>query len=304
MTAAAESPSPGAGLVDSARTAVGSVLEEAGFLPRPEGDLFVVLHRPADRPPGGLLTVCGSLFAEQHKDYRREVRLARMLADAGLAVARFHYRGLGNSGQGAPSLSAFRRDAEDVALACRQAASVTRVAFLGAGIGSLVAARAAGAHAEAPLALWKPVVEGAQFLKDFFRARVIAAARAGEPRPEATAELLSRLAEQGHVDVMGFALPATLYDSLRSASLEDALAGDPRRVLLQPFQGPRATRLERVVPDLTARGCLVDVRPAKLAEDPWFVPDGADAAAAVRADEEQLMADTRDWLLHAWGDAE
>jgi hypothetical protein len=38
-------------LANSARTVVGTVLEETGFLVRPDGALFVVLHRSADRPP-------------------------------------------------------------------------------------------------------------------------------------------------------------------------------------------------------------------------------------------------------------
>ncbi len=90
----------GVGLTNWARAVVGNLIEDAGFLVRPEGSLFVVVHRSADRAPSGLLTVCGSLFAEQHTDYRREVRLARVLASQGIAVARFHYRSVGNSGAG------------------------------------------------------------------------------------------------------------------------------------------------------------------------------------------------------------
>jgi hypothetical protein len=46
----------------------GTVLEDVGFLVRPLGALFVVLHRPADRPSFGSFTVCSSLFAELHTD--------------------------------------------------------------------------------------------------------------------------------------------------------------------------------------------------------------------------------------------
>lgn len=290
-----------AGLANAARTVVGAVQEDAGFLARPDGALFVVLHRPADRPPRGLLTVCGSLFAEQHTDYRREVRLARMLASAGLAVARFHYGGLGNSAAAAPSLEAFGRDALDVTLAGRGSASVDRVAFLGVGAGSLVAARALGEYPEAPLLLWKPVVDGAQFFRDFFRARLIAAARVGGAQPPATHELLARLAGEGRVDVMGFTVAAGLYDTLSAASLAETVPRHPRPILVQPFRGGRAAALERPVAEWRTHGCLVDVRPVKLAEDPYFIPDGAAVAASVLDAEEQLMATARDWLLGSWG---
>ncbi len=287
-------------LANSARTVAGAVVEDAGFLERPDGALFVVLHRPADRPPPGLLTVCSSLFAEQHTDYRREVRLARTMASAGLAVARFHYRGLGNSAAAPASLDAFTLDVLDVTLAAQGLTSVSRTAFLGVGAGSLVASRALLAYPEAPLLLWKPVIDGAQFFRDFFRARLIAATRVGGPRPGTTDELQGRLASEGHVDVMGFTVAASLYDSLITSRLAEALPRHPRRILVQPFRGTRAAGVERLAADWTECGCLVDVQPVKLAEDPWFIPDGAAVAASIQATEEQLMTDARDWLLSTW----
>jgi len=269
---------------------------------RPDGALFVVLHRPVDRPPSGSLTVCSSLFAEQHNDYRREVRLARMLASAGLAVARFHYRGLGNSAPASASLDAFTQDALDVTLAARLT-SASPVAFLGEGVGSLVASRACRDHPDAPLLLWKPVIDGAQYFRDLFRARLIAATRARAPRPATTAELLATLVTEGHVDVMGFRVAASLHDSLVAARLTETVPRQPRRILLQPFRGARAAGVEQLAADWRARGCLVDVLPVKLVEDPWFIPDGAAVRAAVHDAEEQLMANARDWLLGSWANS-
>ncbi len=295
-------PSVDASLANSARTVIGTVQEEAGFLERADGALFVAVHRPADRPPSRSLTVCSSLWAEQHTDYRREVRLARMLASAGLAVARFHYRGLGNSAPAPASLDAFTQDALDVTTAARQLTSASHVAFAGVGVGSLVAVRACLAHPDAPLLLWKPVVDGAQYFRDLFRARLIAATRIRAPRPGTTDELLARLAGEGHADVMGFTVAASLYDSLVGSRLANALPRQPRRILVQPFRGPRAAGVEQLAAGWRARGCLVDVQPVRLAEDPWFIPDGAAVAASVHGTEEQLMANARDWLLSSWRD--
>lgn len=291
-------------LVNSARTVVGPVLEEAGFLVRPDGALFVVLHQPADRPPSGLLTVCSSLFAEQHTDYRREVCLARLLAPAGVAVARFHYRGLGNSTPASASLDAFTQDALDVTLAAQRLTAAGSVAFLGVGAGSLVASQAWLAHPDAPLVLWKPVIDGAQYFRDLFRARLIAATRTRGPRSGTTNELLATLASEGHADVMGFTVAASLYDSLVASRLTETLPGRSRRVLLQPFRGARAAGVERLAASWRDCGCMVDVQPVKLAEDPWYIPDGAAVAASVHDIEEQLMANARDWLLSSRGSGE
>ncbi len=292
-------PPAASSLTNSAQTTAGPVRESAGFLERPDGTLFMVLHEPAEQPPSGVLIVCSSLFAEQHTDYRREVRLARTIATAGLAVARFHYRGVGNSAAGPMSLDAFARDALDVTVAATRLTSAGRVAFLGAGAGALVAARALSAYRGAPLLLWKPVIDGGHFFRDFFRARLIAATRAGGARPATTEESLATLAREGQLDVMGFTVTTSLYDSLVTRRLADTLpqAGG---VLLQPFRGSRAAAADRLAADWTARGVLVDVQPVKLAEDPWFIPDGAAVAAAMQATEAQLMTGTRDWLLRTW----
>lgn len=287
-------------LTNSARTVVGRVLEDSGFLMRPEGALFVVVHRPADRSSVGSLTVCSSLFAELHTDYRREVRLARTLASAGIAVARFHYRGLGNSAPASGSLSAFTRDALDVARVVQEMTSASNTAFLGTGVGSLIASGALLGHPEASLVLWKPVVNGAQFCRDLFRARLIAATRLGGARFPTTDELLASMANAGHIDVMGFRLAAGLYDSLMASHLSEMLPPPGRRILIQPFRGARAAGAERLALDWSASGCRTDIRPVKLAEDPWFIPDGADIAASILAAEEELMVTTRNWLLPSW----
>ncbi|MGH2878670.1 MAG: serine aminopeptidase domain-containing protein [Solirubrobacteraceae bacterium] len=291
----------GAGLANSARAVLDTVLEDAGFLVRPEGSLFVVLHRPADRALSGLLTVCGSLFAERHTDYRREVRLARALACSGVAVARFHYRGVGNSDTGSASLDAFSRDALDVTLAATRSASVSRVAFLGIGMGSLIASRALLSNPDAPLLLWKPVLDGTRFFKDLFRARLVAATRSGRSRPVPTDELLAELTREGQVDVMGFTLAAGLYESLNGSQLAQTVPERSRPILVQPFKGGRSAGLERLVSDWRKRGFQVELQPVKLAEDPWFIPDGAEVAASILATEEQLIASTRDWLTGLWG---
>jgi pimeloyl-ACP methyl ester carboxylesterase len=308
----------GQNLANTARAVVGTVMEEAGFLERPEGALFMVLHRPAGRPALGLLTVCGSLFAEQHTDYLREVRLARTLAAARFAVVRFHYRGFGNSAAATPSLDALTRDALDVSEAAQRLAQVSRIAFLGVGAGSFAASRALAGHPQAPLLLWKPVTDGAQFFRDFFRARLVAAtrlgaaqpgaarpgaARPGAARPASTDELLARLARGEPADVMGFTVPACLYGSLVASRLTDTPPG-PRRVLIQPFRGSRTAGAERLATHWSSAGCRVDVQPSRLPEDPWFIPDGAAAAASVRATEDQLIANAGHWLGNVWGAGE
>jgi len=203
----------------------------------------------------------------------------------------------------APSLDALTRDALDVSQAAQRLAQVSRIAFLGVGAGSFAASRALAADSQAPLLLWKPVTDGAQFFRDFFRARLVAATRLGGARPASTDELLARLARGEPADVMGFTVPACLYGSLVASRLADTPPG-PRRVLIQLFRGSRAAGAERLVTQWSSGGCRVDVQPVRLPEDPWFIPDGAAAATSIGATEDQLIANARNWLGNAWGAGE
>ena len=69
---------------------------EACFVETERGALFMVTHLPAG-PAQGAVVVCSPIQSELLKNNRHEVMLARRLASQGVAVARFHYIGTGNS---------------------------------------------------------------------------------------------------------------------------------------------------------------------------------------------------------------
>ena len=242
--------------------------------------------------------MCGSLFAEQHTDYRREVRLARVLASAGFAVARFHYRGFGNSAAVPRSLEGFTRDALDVTeAAIGQSTPDSRVAFLGVGAGSLVASRALSAYPGAPLLLWKPVLDGAQFFKDFFRARLIAATGSAGRVPVPPASRWPGQRRTRRRDgVHGHRQPVPLRDCGAPGGDHAPTAPQNPPPAVPRFPGDRCRTAGRG----EHSGLAVYIQPVKLAEDPWFIPDGADIAASILGIEDQLIADTRDWLRGAW----
>src|SRR3954447_25668070 len=73
------------------------VTEEATFLGEGRSRFLAFLHRPRAATPVGGVLLCGSLYQDLHLNYRPEVLLARALAARGFAVARFQYRGTGNS---------------------------------------------------------------------------------------------------------------------------------------------------------------------------------------------------------------
>jgi pimeloyl-ACP methyl ester carboxylesterase len=196
------------------------VRERVGFLGRPPDQLFAALYEPP-APARAAVVICPSILADLTHNYRREVALSRALAARGVAAARFHYRGTGNS-HGEPSAVTFETLVDDArtAAALLGSRSRCRAAFLGTRVGALVAAAAAG---DAPLVLWEPVTDGTGYWREAFRAqRIRDLTRTGRPGPDPE----RALADVGWTDLLGHRVHDALYRSLRERTL-----GAGRRVL-------------------------------------------------------------------------
>jgi alpha/beta superfamily hydrolase len=134
--------------------------------------VFGCRHVPAWASGAGVL-VCLGAPCDGPLDEGRAARLGRRLADVGVAVQRFHYRGAWPS-DGDPRAVGFDTLVEDAARALdllRDRADVRRVAFVGARLGALVAARLAHAQPGAAVALWAPVPDPRSALEQAARAR-------------------------------------------------------------------------------------------------------------------------------------
>ncbi|WP_442934736.1 hypothetical protein [Micromonospora sp. CPCC 205714] len=171
------------------------------------------------------MLVCGGIGWEFAKNYRREVMLARALANRGFAVARFHYRGLGDSGGSFDRLTvtSMAADARRVADLLRARSGIDEIAAVGVRLGALVAA---GLHpgADGPLVLWEPVLSGEDYLRSLERIqRVWQVSRptaAAPPSPGPGRPLT----------VLGFRLGTELVAQLRAARLAELLTPGRREV--------------------------------------------------------------------------
>ncbi len=217
------------GPAPAVEVAEAEVEQRVGFLPGPSGDLFHTVHAPSTGATATLV-MCPPLLADHPFSYRREVLAAAALARRGVAVWRFHYAGTGYSA-GSPagvSFATLVADAQAVVRAARSATDAP-VTVGGTRCGALVAAAAAEGL---PLVLWEPVVDGAAFVREGFRARMIADGGQLRRRPPTAAELDEELRREGRVDLLGYSLHERLAASLRGLLLGDVVAaGAGRRVL-------------------------------------------------------------------------
>jgi hypothetical protein len=259
--------------------------------------LFGCVHIPKSEAEAGLV-ICSPVASEFEKNYRRETLLAWALASRGVAVGRFHYRGVGHS-DGDSALLSIERMVEDAMAAAGHLVDrtgVTRLCFLGTRLGALVAGTMARRYGGAPLAMWEPVLDGARYFREVFRAGFMADLSHGRrdvaPSQE---EVVARLAAEGRVDVAGHTVGRSLYDSVVSRSLESELGDASRAVLLvQLSQSQKVRSPYRALADrLTDAGCRVEVLVIDEAEAWWFGDERRGKAALTQA--------TADWVASRLG---
>lgn len=263
--------------------------EVAFFLGEPREAVFGVFHTPAAPARGGVV-ICQSIFGDFIQNYRREVVLARLLAARGVAVARFHYRGFGQSA-GSPLDATFESmclDAQRIVTHFLATASIERLGFVGTRFGALVAARVSGDHTSAPVAIWEPVLSGRQFFREAFRAKKMAAvvsAADQAPKPEVS------LREDGFVDVLGYALGAPLFESSAQVELTALLAQatGPALYVGRGHNDRLGKRDLGVVEAMRASGRRVDISTTAGPDEWWFIDE--DNAASV-----EVAAGTARWL--------
>lgn len=254
------------------------------------------LHAPVTPARAGMV-LCSSIHAEFMGNYRKEVLLATRLAERGIAVQRFHYRGTGNSegSEEQVTLDAMQDDARTWTEQLKQETSVDKVGFYGMRFGALVAAGAAAGFPAAPVALWQPVLDPAQYFREIFRAWRMRELKAGR-QPDASFSLTDQLANAGMVDVLGYSLQRTLYESTTGRLLVDELGSSSRALLLvqmarnQDLTGDH----QGVVGAWRKEGFDVDAH--IVAHEPawWFVGENW-KAEEVREDTVALVDTTVDW---------
>jgi alpha/beta superfamily hydrolase len=160
-----------------------AVREEIDLFGGPEL-VFGCRHLPSEASGAGVLVCLGAPF-DPPVDDGRAARLGRRLAGAGVAVQRFQYRGSWPSEGDARRIgfADLVADATQALELLRDRAGVRRVAFLGARLGALVAARVARNEPAAPVALWTPDPDPRTTLEHAARARVARGAHVGADRP-------------------------------------------------------------------------------------------------------------------------
>lgn len=245
----------------------------AVFIEGRHGRLFATFHEPPS-PPDFSVVVCQPMYAESARNRRRELALAAELCRAGLAVARFDYRGAGHS-SGDASRITFSQMVEDTNLVVDtllERSGARRVGFVGTRLGGLVALKACADRPDAAVALWEPPTDLDRYYNEVFRARMIGLIKQGKRTPTSK-DMLGEFARNGFMDVLGSPLAHSLYLSTKDLRLHDLLvqAGPrPTCIIQMSIKQEIRPALSTVIDQCAAAGLAIEASTMPYDEAWWF----------------------------------
>jgi exosortase A-associated hydrolase 2 len=263
------------------------VPEEPVILAGESPGLFGVLHRPEGNPT--LALVFCPPFAEEKKGaHRLLVETARALADHGVAVLRFDYRGTGDSeGSFAEfTLAGAEEDIQRALAFVRAQYPGTPAGLLGVRLGAALAARVAEswpseagcAHC---LVLWEPVINGRRYAQMNLRQKRIremltakeGAEASGQAQPEAPKPKTGAPAGEGY-DFDGYWVTPALHAEMEALAFPGEIRRPPARVLgISVNAAGRVSReMEGALASYTSAGAEIETR-AIVAEPFWSLQD-------------------------------
>lgn len=268
--------------------------EVAGFVGEPP--MFVVVHEANDARRATL--ICSPLYAEFMQNYGREVRLARRLAESGIAAGRFHYLGSGDSSGSAVhlTLDSMVHDAFRVVDQLRDETGTETVDVVGTRLAGHVAAAVASQVPDARLVLWEPVPDVSRYFDEVFRTRRMVGVIAGDEGASSAAAMREELMATGRLDVVGYHIHKALFESALDAEFPTSGLGDVLMVQASRSEKIKAgiQRLADTVTGAGGRATVAIVPPG----DGWWIHNYDEHASPVqsRQAEKQLLDLTADWL--------
>jgi pimeloyl-ACP methyl ester carboxylesterase len=219
--------------------------------------LFAILTEPDDGRRSDLGFVVAHSFGLEVLALRRAERgISRALASAGHPVLFVHRRGFGDS-TGDPLETTLDRQLDDLRLAAswlRADAGAARIGAIGCRFGGLLAGILGREGSAERLLLVQPALSGARYARGFVREMQVV--RMSDPDGtdrRSLEEMLGDMHRDGALDVLGYAMPAALYDGLGLVDLTQdmgSFAGDA--LLVQVAKRPTLAKDLGTFRDLVA----------------------------------------------------
>lgn len=264
------------------------VREIVDFIESGDERMFACTYLPEAKPLAAVL-ICSPLLADLHVTYRREVLTARELAARGFAVQRFHYRGSTNSA-GSPeasNLAGLVTDGQRAGERLERNAGIQPTVVLGTRLGAMIAAKVATMFDAGSLVMWSPTLDTAGYFRDVFRGYMIGQLKDGRLDGERASDPVGKLRREGSLDVLGYPIGRSLYDSFVGRHLIDEMSPRAGKCLVIQVGGNAlSSPYLRFARQMRGRGMAVDTCVVAGREAWWF-----GGGAALRNDEAKVAGE-------------
>jgi len=288
------------------------VRERMFHLESGDDQLFAILTEPDDGPRSDLGFVVAHSFGLEVLTLRRVERgISRALAAAGHPVLFIHRRGFADS-TGDPLETTLDRQLDDLRLATswlRSEAEAARIGAIGCRFGGLLAGILGSEGSAERLLLVQPAVSGARYAKGFVREmQIVRMADPDGADRRSLEQMIDDMHRDGALDVLGYAMPAALYDGLASVDLTQdigSFTGDA--LLVQVAKRPALAKdLGSLRDRLVASGGACETRIVREPAGSTFGSASFVATTAdltVRTDVMEPVVDELGRLAAAWAGA-
>jgi pimeloyl-ACP methyl ester carboxylesterase len=257
-----------------------ALAEQIGYFEAPGAHLYTVLHRVQE--PKARVLLAGSFASERHFSYEPWVRWARYLAERGVEVLRYDYRGVGES-EGVFEQTGFQQWKDDIVLLAswlQEQLPYAPLVLNGLEMGALLAGLAWNAGIGDALLLWSPPANANLALRPTLLRWVVADQlfKYGHDRRPASA-YIQQLEAGSAIEVEGYRWTARLWRESAEVLLPAALQDEAhaRTAYLRP------------------------VRVSHLGKEAIPLVKGGPAVADIPRDFTALFARNWDWMAAALG---
>lgn len=202
----------------------GNLYEKAFFFQHEGKRLFGIFHTPLNKDniqhKIGIV-MCQPYLIEPLITQRLEVDMARSLAQRGIPVFRFHYRGCGDS-EGDFKDATLSSQISDTLRAIEvfaEQACLDSIGLLGIRLGGMVALMATEMEKRIKyLVLCEPIIEPKSYFLELLRT-IRLSALANQQKTISTEQMIENLMSSGSVDVLGYPLYKEIFNETEPLNL-------------------------------------------------------------------------------------